>query len=553
MNLNGSSSTDPFPEPTLRQVRAWATAAGLSSPAFASLYRGALRKAMSNLVQALWRERLCPCRDIPDGLALGESGGLQAPAQTDLPFRRLRLTDWPRLRDGRGERTLRSAGAFLRALSTAVPDWTEDDLRHLRQDFHNSLANLVLNRALVPLRPGNAVALEPAPDGHQTFPFPGLRVGPSLSALVDCSPLNARPVRIPLVEVGTLLRIEAGGGVPAEDWMGTTTARALAALGNDGAVLPVHPWQLTSSAGLRALFDAGLARLLPVSLAAVPLASQRTCHLLETGCDLKLPVDAALTGEYRLLYRLNCENAVAVSSAIEALIAKEGLADTLGGQFDRTALFHPLEALSPTLSAIVRAPIAGYGATCIPAINLWTGPRLALARLRDRAHAERFFRRYCRVVLAGPLRLIGLGMATEPHLQNALIDFDAEGLPARLVLRDLDATVLDPARWRDPRTAPVPLPLAEGTWAHMPTFADGCRRTIYAAHFGHLGTVVDTVRDLFDLPLSHWMATIDDVWQDLAASAPVPLPFDALRRDRDAVRICLANRIRRDPGLRFTA
>lgn len=552
--MNGSSSTDPLPEPSLRQVRAWATAAGLSPSAFASLYRGALRKAMSNLVQALWRERLCPCRETPEGLALGEDGALWAPAQTDLPFRRLRLIDWPTCRNGdEEERTLRSAGPFLRVLAPLVPDWTQDDIRHLRRDFHNSLANLVLNRVLVRLRPGNAVALEPASDGHQTFPFPGLRVGPSLSSIVACSPLNARPVGIPLVEVGTLLRIEADDGGQAQDWLGAQATEALATQGIEGAVLPVHPWQLTSSSGLRALFDAGLARLLPVSLPAVPLASQRTCHLLDTHCDLKLPVDAALTGEYRLLYRLNCENAVAVSSAIEALIAKEGWEETLGGQFDRTALFHPLEALSPTLSAIVRAPIAGYGRTCIPAINLWTGPRLALARLHDRSHAEQFFHRYCHVLLEGPLRLIGAGMATEPHLQNALIDFNADGLPARLVLRDLDATVLDPARWRDPHTTPVPLPLAEGTWAHMPAFVDGCRRTIYAAHFGHLGTVVDTLRSLFDLPLPRLMATIDDVWQDLTAAAQAPLPFDVLRRDRDAVRVCLANRIRRDPGLRFTA
>ena len=45
-----------------------------------------------------------------------------------------------------------------------------------------------------------------------------------------------------------------------------------------------------------------------------PQEAAPLCRILATGYDVKLPVDATLTGEHRLLYRLNRENAPLVSA-----------------------------------------------------------------------------------------------------------------------------------------------------------------------------------------------------------------------------------------------
>ena len=63
------------------------------------------------------------------------------------------------------------------------------------------------------------------------------------------------------------------------------------------ALVPVHPWQLCLSPIVRELLAKGLAALFRTKIEAIPLASQRTCRVVRTGFDLKLPVDATLTGE----------------------------------------------------------------------------------------------------------------------------------------------------------------------------------------------------------------------------------------------------------------
>lgn len=560
---------------TLRRIRQWALASGVARADLRDHCRDALLLCISNLVQALHREALCTTRAADgeirlEGTTADGPAQLIAPAHTDLPFKRLRVTGWPRLRTAHDERVLRTGGAFLRALADIVPGCDQDEGRkHLRADFDNSFANLVLNRLLAQRRGLGPTALEPVYQGHQTYPFPGLRVGPSVEDIVACSHLNDAPISLRAVELGELVQISQSGAdsarLTAELLRSALPAHAASAL-SGAAVLLVHPWQLSLSPGLNTLLAMGKARLLDVDIPAVPLASQRTCRLLASGYDIKLPVDAVLTGEYRLLYRLNCENAVAVSSALRTIVEREGMSSYFGGQFDIASFFHPLPALSPTLSAIVREPIPGYGVDCIPAINLWSGPRLARRMLGDGSQMEAFFRRYCKVLLQGPLELmLHHGLATEPHIQNSLIAFDAHGMPSRLVIRDIDATVIDTERWANPKSNPKThqhagadgAVFAADTWSHMPAFSEGCKRTMYALHFGHLGVVIDTIATECALPQQRLVGWLDEVWKELTSAASV----DARARDRaaslagyrDAVRVCLANRLVRNPGLRFMA
>ena len=75
-------------------------------------------------------------------------------------------------------------------------------------------------------------------------------------------------------------------------------------------MIPLHPWQLALSPVIRELLKRKWIAVLDQRIAAVPLASQRTCRILKTGFDVKLPVAVTLTGEDRLIYPLNRANAV---------------------------------------------------------------------------------------------------------------------------------------------------------------------------------------------------------------------------------------------------
>src|SRR5262249_55534763 len=144
------------------------------------------------------------------------------------------------------------------------------------------------------------------------------------------------------------------------------------------------------------------AALSPRTVQAIPLASQRTCRIVGTGFDVKLPVNATLTGEHRILYPMNCENAPVISALATYFAGRDGSA-RIGFQTDLASIFHSEPALAPHLSAIFRAPVAARpGETVVPAINLWTGPceGARLLRSANPGRIREFFERYCRALMA---------------------------------------------------------------------------------------------------------------------------------------------------------
>ena len=219
-------------------------------------------------------------------------------------------------------RRLRTAGAFLAALRRCLG---RTEYRRvfaaLNSDFENSVANVVLNRLLGKALGDRVHPLEPAYQGHQYYPFPALRVGPSLSQILECSNLSQAPVDLPLLEIGGC-RLVTGAFDNYEACLRAWSGLQIEA-GSD-PLLPVHPWQLDLSPLVRELVSRKLAVLSRRGVEAIPLASQRTCRIVRTGFDLKLPVNATLTGELRLLYRVNCENAPVVSALAKRLLRASG-------------------------------------------------------------------------------------------------------------------------------------------------------------------------------------------------------------------------------------
>jgi hypothetical protein len=500
----------------LEEVRRWARRRGISAARFRRVYEGALLHATSRVLQAIHRES--GTARLSDGIL--RLGALRFPA-TPLPFRRLEVTSIP----------FKTLSSLLTALRRSLKG--TEYAKHfpaLRADFQNSVANVVLNRLLG----AGGRAIEPAYQGHQYWPLPALRVGPSLRQVLACSHLGRKPVSLPLLEVDDCRLVSRFGSHGA-------FLRAWSGLEDSAILMPVHPWQLELSPVVRELLLRKEAFLSKKTLRIIPLASQRTCRILATGYDVKLPVDATLTGEHRLLYRLNRENAPLVSALAGELLRESGLR-TLAFQPDVASIFH--RQFGEHLSAIVRAPAkARPGERLVPAINLWTGRHEARALLED-VPIEKFFARYCRALMEGPVVFYAQwGMAFEPHLQNVYVGL-RDGLPARIVLRDLDNSILDPRRVRSRLRALGGA--AKDTWDHMPPYEDGGRRMVLAMLYGHLGEVMWRLSQDRGADAGRLLAVIDSTWDELK-----PYGAERLRRWAGTVKTTLRTRLARATRLRF--
>ena len=520
---------------TLRDVRRWAGERRIGRARLARAYEAAFLVAVSRLLQAIYREGHAPHAALWQDdagrwfLDLGREPMLRAPVSGPLPFRRLELTGFPWTIVAGRRRLLRSTRAFLNALRPCLePSELARHFDRLVADFDNSFANLVLNRLIGQRLDAGAQAIEPVYEGHHYYPFPALRLGPSLRQVVECSNLCREAIDLTLVAARPCLfdsTAYADHRACFRAWAGMSLPR------NADVVIPLHPWQLELSPVVRELLKRRWIAVLDLRLKAIPLASQRTCRILRTGFDVKLPVAVTLTGEDRLLYPLNRANATAFSALARILLRASG-ESTLDFQCDVASMAHAEPSIGMHLAVIVRAPVRRRaGEIVVPALNLWCGPRQArtLLDLRRPEDAYAFFRVYCRVLMRGVVDFYARwGMAFEPHLQNVYVAL-RDGMPSRMILRDLDSTILDPVRIR-PVARANGVRLAPGTWQHMPDFATGGRRLAHAMMYGHLGEVMSYLARAAPIDLARLSAAVEDTWDELIAQAPSPA---CRRRVRD--------------------
>jgi siderophore synthetase component len=544
---------------TLRAVRQWADERRVGRARLTHAYEAAFLVAVSRLLQAIFREGHAPHAELWQSdagqwfLDLGREPMLRAPVSGLLPFRRLELTGFPwKIVAGR-RRLLRGTRAFLNALRPCVePSELAQHFDRLIADFDNSFANLVMNRLIAQRLDAGAQAIEPVYEGHHYYPFPALRIGPSLRQVVECSNLCREAINLTLVAARPCLfdsTTYADHWACFRAWAGIPLPRCA------DIVIPLHPWQLELSPVVRELLKRQWIAVLDQRLEAVPLASQRTCRILRSGFDVKLPVAVTLTGEDRLLYPLNRANATAFSSLAHILLRASG-ESTLDFQYDVASIAHAEPFIGMHLAVIVRAPVCRHAAEIVvPALNLWCGPRQArtLLDLRRREHAYAFFRVYCRVLMRGVVDFYARwGMAFEPHLQNVYVAL-RDGMPSRIILRDLDSTILDPLRIR-PVARANGVRLALGTWKHMPDFATGGRRLAHAMMYGHLGQVMSYLARAAQADLARLSGVVEETWDELIAQAPSAAcrrRVRHLRKQADTVGAVLWRRITRADHLTF--
>jgi siderophore synthetase component len=544
---------------TLRGVRRWAVEHGIGSPRFNRACEAAFLVAVSRLLQGIFREGHAPHAELWQGAAgqwfldLGRKPKLRAPVSGPLPFRRLELTGFPWAIVAGRRRVLRKSRAFLDALRPCLkPSQLSRYFDRLIADFDSSFANLALNRLIAQRLDAGAQAIEPVYEGHHYYPFPALRLGPSLRQVVECSNLNQKAINLTLVAAHPSLfdsAAYANQRACFRAWAGIPFPR------NADAVIPLHPWQLELSPIVRELLKRKWITILDQRVAAIPLASQRTCRILQTGFDVKLPAAVTLTGEDRLLYPLNRANAVPFSSLARILLRASG-ERTLDFQYDVASIAHADPLIGMHLAAIIRAPVKPrVGEVVAGALNLWCGPRQArtLLDLRSRESAYAFFRAYCRVLMRGVVDFYARwGMAFEPHLQNVYVAI-RDGMPSRMVLRDLDSTILDPLRIR-PIARENGIRLTRGTWQHMPT--TGGRRLAHSMMYGHLGQVMSYLAESANADPADLNNAVEETWDELiaqAVSAASRARVLDLRKQADTVGAVLWRRVTRADHTDFRA
>ncbi len=470
--------------PNYETVRQLARSAGMSVDEVDRHANAALTTAASRVMLALYRERIArvSCIEVRQGrhfLVLGAQPKMCLELECLPIFGDIAAADLPVFHGTNGQETVQDCTAFLGALRAVCPDCDVVHAPEFAHDFENSFANLVLNRVLYD---SHESPVEPVWTGHTYYPFPGLRLGPDIPDIASCSNVTGKPAKI-AIAVLRRYRFESTNGIGEQEVYQSWSGRQDWVPG----AIPVHPWQFNLSSQLRAAKALNLWVSAQGSIEALALASQRTVRVSATGYDLKLPVDAVLTGEHRLLFPANVANAPAVSALAEYFRQELGIG-LIEFQRDLASLAFDDDILGRHLSVIIRAPIIPrQGEIVVPTLSLWANSQIAgaLFKIDGPDRARKVFSAYCRVMLHGPLAFYArTGMAFEPHLQNALVRI-RNGLPTCLVLRDLDATILEP-ELADVGLKRAGLRLPADIPASMANGSDGRRRLMHSLVFANI-------------------------------------------------------------------
>lgn len=225
----------------------------------------------------------------------------------------------------------------------------------------------------------------------------------------------------------------------------------------DRVLIPSHPWQaarLEADPAVAALVAQGRLALTPASGAPVrPTSSVRTVFSAEENLFLKLPIAARITNFARTNSREHLARSLAAARALAALsgvVAGCGL-DVLD-EPGALALAHgELDAVTGVLVREAPSVPAFVVAGLLEPSPLDGRPMLA-AMGAGPEEAEAWIRAYARAAILPPLRLFArTGISLEAHAQNSLLTL-ADGMPARLVVRDLEGASIDRERIR--RLAP---------------------------------------------------------------------------------------------------
>ncbi len=304
--------------------------------------------------------------------------------------------------------------------------------------------------------------------GHALHPTPKSREGISQQALLACSPEVGASFELHWFRVDPLL-IQHQGEDPR------ATLRQLC--GRDD-LYPCHPWEveriLNDPLVQRAQQGGLLHYVGPLGLALHPTSSVRTLYHPELTYFLKFSMHVRLTNCVRKNAWYELDSAVALTRLLAPVMAElaEKLPDFLlipepsASTLDLSA-FGSLEQareVTECFGILYRQNFdestrARYQPQVAMALFTWDMQGRSVCQHRVRQCAEklgidiaeatqRWLDGYARQLLAGVMHcLFRRGVVLEPHLQNTLLGFDADGLPCRVWIRDLEGTKLVAEHW----------------------------------------------------------------------------------------------------------
>ncbi|KAB8196883.1 IucA/IucC family siderophore biosynthesis protein [Nonomuraea phyllanthi] len=282
-------------------------------------------------------------------------------------------------------------------------------------DLDNGVASLALSRAEPARTPATPEEHEQSVvDGHPYHP--GCRTRPGLSVEEQ---LAYMPEHRPTVRLD-LLAVPAADCLVSGSWPAHLTD-------GDRLLLPVHPWQ-----SAHVLPGLGLRPHVTGAVPARPLMSARTLAPVDGGPHVKTALSTRLTSAVRDLSPGSVRDCVHLSDLLTTLAARLGgrprVARYLAGAAARVN-----GAFSPDLAAMWREPAGAAIPVAAVTSAMVRDPRAWLAA-------------FARLALRDALGLLALGVALEAHGQNLLVEPGRDGLPARLVYRDLADVRISPAR-----------------------------------------------------------------------------------------------------------
>lgn len=276
--------------------------------------------------------------------------------------------------------------------------------------------------------------------------------------------------------------------------------------------VPVHPWQFRMLSAdprlgpeMRGALRAGTLRDLgEAGLPVHPTASVRTVYQPEVDVFLKTGLNVRITNCVRRNSASQLAGAVALTDLVAGPVAEvarrspgfavlaEPAARTVAGPLGDSLGVIARCGLAPHVGAGERVHLAGTLAAEHPDP---AGTRTRLADLCgwDPVLATRWWGGYVALLVPPVLALWARhGIVLEPHLQNVLVVVDADGMPVRVLVRDLEGAKLVTDR-HGPALAALPPDVSRGIGYDA---GRGWRRVAYCLLVNNLVEVAGALADL---------------------------------------------------------
>lgn len=277
-------------------------------------------------------------------------------------------------------------------------------------------------------------------------------------------------------------------------------------------LIPVHPWQAERLAAVPAFADlaarGAVVLTLPTGMLMQPTSSVRTVFAPGADIFLKLPIEARITNFARTNPR---EHIARSMSASRALGAVQGHVAACGFDIldEPAALWidHPeLDAITGVILREAPAREAFVLAGLLEPSPRDGRPMLAAmgCHLSTPDDVDHWLSAYVRNIILPPLRFFArTGISLEAHGQNSLIALERH-LPVRLIVRDLEGTSIDRARFR--QVAPA-LDIDPSVYS---PFNEARERLFYYLVSNQLNHVIATVARMGEVAEARlWQRTAD--------------------------------------------